>query len=143
MALIAMRTVIDISIDALMIAVGLSFVGVFMATQAREDQIVRGIRVASIAATGPTVRLREVRVVEHCSQPVRRAMAGLAGRREARRSVIRIGRGVVIRLVAAYASRVGDAVVAIDVALGAGDGCRVKARQRPPRGRVIELAVRP
>ena len=96
-----------------------------------------------IASGRPAVILREVRVVEHCSQPVRRAMAGLAGRWEARRGVIGIGRVVVVRLVATHASRVGDAVIAVDVALGAGDGCRVEACQRPPRGRMIELAVRP
>lgn len=70
-------------------------------------------------------------------------MAGLACRRKTRRGVIGIGRVVVVRLVAAYTSRVGDAVVAVDVALGAGDGCRVEACQRPPRGRVIEPSVDP
>ena len=143
MALVTMHAVVHVPVHTLMVPIGIGFVGVFMTTQAREDQIVLRIRMARVAGRGPTVRLREVGVVKHRSQPVRRAVARLARRRETRRRVIRVRRVVVVRLVAAHACRVGDAVVAVDVALCARDRCGVEARQRPSCRGVIELSVRP
>lgn len=143
MALVAVRTVVHVTVDALMVAVGVGLVRMLMAGETGEDQIILRVRVARIASRGPTMRLREISMVKHRSQPVRGAVAGLAGGREARRSVVRIRRAVVIGLVAAYARRVGKAVVAIDVALRAQRGGRVKSGQRPSCGRVIELAIGP
>ena len=128
MALVAVRTVVDVSVHALVSLVDLVLVGVFMATEARENQIIGRIRVAGIASTGATVRLREICVIEDGSQPVRGAVAGLAGGRETRRGVVRIGGVVVVGLVATDACRVGDAVVAVDVALRAGHGRGMEAR---------------
>ena len=143
MALVTMHAVVHVPVHTLMVAVGVGLVGMLMARQTREDQIVLRVRMARVAGRGPTVRLREVGVVKHRSQPVRRAVARLARRRETRRRVIRVRRVVVVRLVAAHACRVGDAVVAVDVALCARDRCGVEARQRPARGCVVELAICP
>ena len=143
MALVTMHAVVHVPVHTLMVPIGIGFVGVFMTTQAREDQIVLRIRMARVAGRGPSVRLREVSMVEHRSQPVCRAVARLAGGRESRRSVIRVRRVVVVGLVATDARRVGDAVVAIDMALRAQRGGGMEARQRPSCRGVIELSVRP
>ncbi len=120
MALVTVHAVVYIPVHALVMPVGIGLISMFMATQTRENQIVLRIRVARIARGRPAVCLREPRVVEGCTQPACRRVASLAGVREARRGVVRIRRVVVIRLVAAYASRIRDLVVAIDVALRAG-----------------------
>jgi len=143
MALVTVRAVIHVSVHTLMILVGLILVRVLMTTQTGEDQVVRRIRVARVAGTGAAMVLREVGVVEHRSQPARRAVAGLAGRRETRRRVSGIRRPVVIRLVAAHTGCVGDVVVAIDVALRACHRRSVEARQWPARRGVIKLACGP
>jgi len=143
MALVTVRAVIHISVHALVIAVGVRFVRVLMATETREDQVIRRIRVARVAGRGTAMRLREVGVVEHRSQPARRAVAGLTGGRETRRRVSGIRRPVVVGLVATDARRIRNVVVAVDVALRTSHRCSMETRQRPARRRVIELAVRP
>ena len=142
-ALITMHAVVHVPVHTLMVAVGVGLVGMLVARQTREDQIVLRVRMARVAGRGPTVRLREVSMVEHRSQPVCRAVARLAGGRESRRSVIRVRRVVVVGLVATDARRVGDAVVAIDMALRAQRRGGMEARQRPAGSCVIELPVRP
>jgi len=143
MALVTVRAVVNVPIHALVILVGLVLVRMLMATQAREHQIVLGIRVARVAGRRPAVRLREVRVIEHRAQPTGRAVARLAGGRETRCGVSRIRRVVVIRLVATDARCIRNVVVVIDVALRAGDRRSVETRQRPARSSVVELAICP
>ena len=62
----------------------------------------RGVRSAQSEARG--------RVVERRPQPVRGRMALIAGRRESGLRVVRIGRPVVIRLMALDAGRAGEAI---------------------------------
>ncbi len=117
MTLVAVRTVIHVPVHTLMVPVGIGFVGMFMATQAREDQIVLRIRMAGVACGRPAVCLREPCVVEGCTKPTRRRMATLASRREASCGVVRIRCVVEISLVATYARRVRNLVVTVNVAL--------------------------
>jgi len=85
---------------------------------------------------------REVRVIERGSGPCCGGVASRTGGRESRRSVIRIGRAVVIRLVAAHARGRQCRVVVIHVAIGAGHG-RVRPSQRERRRVVVERRSRP
>ena len=143
MALIAVRAVVDVSVHPLVSLVRLVLIGVLVTSEARENQIVLRIRVARVTGRGPAVRLREIRMVEHRAQPARRAVAGLARGREARRSVIGICRAVVVSLVATDARRIRNVVVVIDVTLRAGYRRSMETCQRPARRGVVELAVRP
>ncbi len=69
-----------------------------MASGAAEDRIVRGIRMAGRAyAIGTSMTCREPRVIECRSGPGGSGVAGLAGRRETCRGVIRIRRALVFR----------------------------------------------
>ena len=71
-------------------------------------------------------------------------MAGVAGLREVRRDVVRIGRVVEVRQVAGHAGGAGQAVVIADVAVGAQPRRdRVQTGQSEARGRVVERAVGP
>ena len=78
---------------------------------------------------------REVGVIESRSRPGGCGVAGCARRRETSRLVIRIGRAVVIRLMAAHTRDRQCRVVVVHVAIGAGHS-RVRPRQRE-RGRVV------
>ena len=83
-------------------------------------------------------------VIEHSIKPGVGVVTGLTRGGEVRGRVIRIGRTVVIRLVARVAIRIGDVVVAVDVAIRAGPWRHsVLAGQCPASLRVIELAVCP
>ncbi len=81
-------------------------------------------------------------MIEYRARPRGGAMAGFAGARESRGSVIGIRRSVIIRRVAVIAYGRREAVVVIEVALSAGDG-RVGAGQRKAGGRVIERRAGP
>jgi len=84
-----------------------------------------------------------LRVIKFTVRPLDGVVAQLAGGRETgvRHRTVRV---VVIGLVARNASRVGDVVVVIDVAVGAGPRWnRMRARQRETGLRVIELAIGP
>src|SRR5215475_9637184 len=83
-------------------------------------------------------------MVEGRVVPRRRAMALLAGLREATRYVVRIGRALKILQVAAHASRVrtGQVVVIVHVALRTLHR-RVRPGQREARGRMVEGRVVP
>ena len=109
-----------------------------MAVGALEHRVVARVRMTRGA---DTIRVpvigREVRVIESRSCPRRRGMASRARIRETRRRVIRIGRAVVIRLVAAHARRRQRGVVVIHVAVRAGHG-RVRPSQRERRRVVVE-----
>ena len=121
-----------------------------MAISALENRIVVRIRMArsahSIRAAMVDRELRVLRVIERRIQPVRRAMAVLARRREELRlrGMPRIGRVVVVGQVAVDARRAGQVVVIVDVAIGASPWRnRMGARQWESGLRVIELAIRP
>jgi len=81
-------------------------------------------------------------VIEICSCPVRRGVALVARLRDPCLSVIRVIGIVEVVEVAAYASGVLDAVVIVDVAGFATDGC-VHPSQGPTLGRVTEVDVSP
>ena len=89
-------------------------------------------------------RERRVVVVEGAIRPEHGVVADLAGGRESGGNVVhRRGRVVVIGLMARYAGGVGQLVIVVDVALRALRAGQVEASQRPTRGRVIKLAIRP
>jgi len=111
----------------------------FVARDTGKGRVVGGVDVA-IAAGHPASGMRsrvdgEPRVVEHRSQPGSRVVAGGAGRGKVRRLVIGIVRTQVVGLVTGIAVRWRALVLAIDVALLAGNG-----RVRPSQGE-LRLAV--
>ena len=110
--------------------------------------------VAIDVAVGAQPRRRGVRsgqwescggVIEFAVGPQHRVVAALARSREMCGDVVHGSRGrVVVVLVAADASRAGQVVVAIDVAIGArARRNRVRSRQREPGGIVIESRIQP
>lgn len=125
-AVVAIRAVVDVPVDAAMVGVGLRLL---MTVRACEDRIVVRIRMARGAhPIGSTVIRREPGVVEGGLHPIRRVVAGRAGCRKPCRNVIRIGGAVVIRLVARIAVRRNRRVVVVDVATRAGNRC-MRSRQ--------------
>ena len=147
MALIAIDAVVDVTLDALMVSVGLIR---RVAVRALEHGIVVRIRMASgadvvrLAVIGR--KLRVLRVIESGAGPCSGVVAVLAGRREELRlgGVARVGGVVVIGLVAADTRRRQRRVVVVDVAIGA-DARRncVRAGKRERRLVVIERGVGP
>ena len=129
MALVAVHTVVDISIDALVVLVRLRF---RVAIGALENRVVIRIRMARCAhPIRVAMRDRErrvLRVIERRVQPVRGAMTVLACRRKELRlrCMPRIRRVVVVGLVAADARRRQRGVIAVDMTV----------RARPRRNRV-------
>ena len=85
---------------------------------------------------------REVRVIERRACPRCRRMAGGAGVREPGGRVIRIGRSVVIGLVATHAGCRQRRVIVVHVATGACDR-GMRSGQRERRGVVIERRAGP
>jgi len=83
-------------------------------------------------------------VVKLRVHPVAGVVTLLAGLREVRSRVIRIGRSLEVLQVAGHTRRAGQVVVIVDVAVGAGTWRHgVQAREREPRAVVVELRVRP
>lgn len=107
----------------------------------REHCVIRWIRVAiSASCPPPSVRPRidwKPRVVERRAQPTRGCVARLARCREHCRNVVRIGRRLILRFVAAIAIGWSPRILTIDVATCARD-IHVRAREREPRVVVIE-----
>ena len=135
MALITISVVVDVIAHAVVLAICLRR-GV--AGRALKYRVIARIRVASRAnALRVSVGHREPCMVECCAAPCRRRVARLAGGRESGRDVIRIGRGLVNRLVAAVAIRRQARVVVIYVATAAGNR-RVRAGQSEACAAVIE-----
>lgn len=123
MALVAVHAVVDVPTDIGMIEIRSIIVAV--ATGALEHRVVTRVRMAgrANAVRIPVIHV-EIRMVERGSRPGGGGMARIAGCREAGRLVIRIGRPVVVRGVAAIASGRQCRVVVIHVALRAGHiGC--------------------
>jgi len=122
MALVAVHTVVDISIDALVVLVRLRF---RVAIGALENRVVIRIRMARCAHPIRVAMVdrerRVLRVIERRVQPVRGAMTVLACRREELRlpCMPRIRRVVVVGLVAADARRRQRGVVVVDMTVRA------------------------
>jgi len=114
-----------------------------VAISALEHRVVIRIRMARRTdAIRSAVIGREVSVIEGRPRPAGRCVAGLTGGREARRSMVRVGRALVISLMASVASGRQGRVVVVHVAEVAGHG-GVRARQREGRVVVIEAGARP
>ena len=139
MALIAIRTVVDIALHTLMLLVGLPL---GMANRAREDRVVRWVRVAVAAGVGAAVLHGEPGVIEGGVQPRLRVMAGLASRGEAYRFVIWVCGVVVVLLVARIAIRGKVLIVVVHMALVAWHAY-VSAGERPSVRTVVEFPVGP
>lgn len=140
MALVAIRTAIYVAANAAVVGVGL---GLGMTIRARKDRIVRGIRMASgTNSTGITVISWEPGVVERRSGPRCGGVTGLARGREAGRSVIRIGGGLVVGFMTREAVGRNRCVIVVHVTTGAGHG-GVLAGQRERRVVVIERRRNP
>lgn len=118
-----------------MLRIGL---GLGMATGASEQRIVGWVGVTGgTHAFRPAMIAREPGVVERCSLPRTGGMAGLAGGREVRSRVVRIGRGLVVGLVTGVAIRRNRRVIVVHMAAGTGHG-GVLAGKRKRRIAVIE-----
>ena len=82
-------------------------------------------------------------VIELAVRPQNRVVAAFAGCWETQSDMVdRCFRTVVVRLMATDARRRRDLVIAVDVTLEASHSY-MKTRERPTRGRMIELTVRP
>ncbi len=140
MTLVAIHAVVDVTIHALVVLVGLRLL---VAVGALEHRVVIWVRVTGGAnAIRPAMICREVRVIESRSRPRGCRVASLASRRKARGRVVRVGRAVVIRRMAAITGRGQRGVVVVHVATVAGH-CRVGAGQRERGVVVIEAGIRP
>lgn len=83
-------------------------------------------------------------VIEGRIRPCRRAVASIAGLREIRGYVVRIGRAVVVRQVARHTSRARQIVVVIHVTIRASARRnRMRSRQREAGVVVIKGRIRP
>lgn len=154
MALVAIHAVVHIPADIRMLEI--VCVPAAMALRALKHRVVARIRVAGRTySIRVTVIYVEPRVVEHGSGPCRGRMARIASGREASGFVVRIGRVVVIRLMAAHACGRQRRVVVVDVAHHASHGRRrmesskregrvvvIKYRTRPVRGAMADIASR-
>jgi len=150
MALIAIRAVIDIAADTLMVRVGLAL---SVTVRTLEHRVIVGIGMASRTdACGSAMVRREPGVVEGGSKPARRGVTGLAGRREACRYVIGIRSALIDAFVARVAIGRNAGVVVVDVTVGASHaGMRagqrewrvvvIKARWNPRCGGVADFAL--
>ena len=123
MALIAVVAVVHIPVNLRVLEVVRVIASV--APRALEDTVVVGIGVAGrahIARTAVACRERRVlRMVERCIQPAGGVVAVLArsGKELRLRRMARIGRGVVIILMASNAGGWQSRVIAVEVAIGA------------------------
>ena len=94
------------------------------------------------AKFGAVMRNPEPGVIECGARPGCRSVAGVAGRRETSRDVIRTGGGLIHRLVTTVAGGCGQAKISAHVTQSAGSG-RVYAGQRPTRFGVVKNGARP
>ena len=122
MARIAIRAVVNVVADALVLVVHVRLV-VLVACQAREHLEVRRIRMA-VCAGIPFSRVLagidgKLRVVKNGAEPRRRSVTRAARGREICGCVVRAGRILKIQFVARIASRRSAHVLPTDVATGA------------------------
>ena len=145
MALVTVRAAVDIPVYAAVVRVSLVLA---VANGAGKDRVVRGVGMARGANSSRIAVVGwEPRVVEARSRPRGCGVAGLAGGRETRRRVIRVGGGLVIRLVTGEAVGRNRCVVVVHVTTGAGHsgvlagqrerGVVMVERGRNPGGRVM------
>jgi len=148
MTLVTIDAVVHIPIDVRVAEI----IGIVaaMAARALEHRIVVGVRVArganSVGVAMIDRKTRVLRVVEGCACPRGGVVAVLACCREELRLslVTRIGRVVVIGLMATDAGRGQSGVVAVDVAFGAlPRRNRVRSRQREGGVVVVERRICP
>ena len=97
---------------------------------------------AVAAKFGAVMRNPEPGVIECGARPGCRSVAGVAGRRETSRDVIRTGGGLIHRLVTTVAGGCGQAKISAHVTQSAGSG-RVGAGQRKARLAVVEGGAQP
>jgi hypothetical protein len=103
-ALVTVHAAVYVSTNIRMFEIGC--VVISMASSALEDGIIARVRMASSAhAIRISVIRREVRVVEGGPCPRRGGVARGAGRGEAGGRMVRVGRPVIVRLMAAHAGR--------------------------------------
>jgi hypothetical protein len=120
MALVAVGAVVNVIPHTLMLRIRLAL---GMATRATKYRVVGWVGVTSRThAIRPAMVGREPSVVERCSLPRIGAVTGLAGRREIRCCVVRIGRGLIVGLVTGIAICRNRRVVIVHVTTGASDG---------------------
>ena len=92
----------------------------------------------------PSERKPGAGMVERGIHPVGGVMAGIARLREIRRDVIRVRRPLIVLQVAAHAGCAVQAVVIVDVAIGAGARRnRVQAGEREPGTVVVKRGIQP
>lgn len=139
-ALIAIDAVVDVTVHALMVLIGLRLL---VAVRALEHRVVVRVRVARRTNTvSTTVISREVSVIKGRASPGCGRVASCAGCREARRSMVRIGRALVILLMAPVAVGGQGRVVIVHVTVHARNG-GVRTGQRERCVVVIEAGVGP
>lgn len=115
-ALIAVLAVVHVAGNALVMLISRGF-GV--AVRALEHRKIRRIDMAGGAdPIGATVISREPRVVEGCSQPGSRVVAGLAGGWKSCADVVRVVRSLIVLLMTAITGRGQGGVVVVHVAVG-------------------------
>ncbi len=140
MALIAVRTIVNVSADSPVVRIRL---GLCVAARALEYRVVRRIRVARSAyPVGVAMGRRKPGVVEGRSCPSRSRMTRRAGRREPRSSVIGISRALVLGRMAGVAVGGSAREHVVDVTVGARD-VHVGTRQRKRRVAVVECCSSP
>lgn len=140
MTLVAVRAVVDVTRDTLVIRVGLRL---SVATGAREHRKIRRISMAGRThAIGTAVISRKPGMVERGAQPGSRGVAGLTAGGESCRGVAGIRRPLVVLLMTAIAGGRERGVVVVHMAVGARHGS-VGASQRKWRVVVIERGTRP
>ena len=149
MALVAVRAVVHVAIDPLMLLVGL---GLPMTDRAGKHGVVAGISMAVAARLCVPVLHGEPGVVERRSLPGIRGVAGQASRGESRGLVVRVCCVVVILFVTAITVGWQSRVIVVYMTVGAGH-FQVCAGQRefrfvvieggwnPRRGAVAQLAL--
>ena len=140
MALITINAVVDVILYTLMIRVRLAL---RVAIGAGKHRVVVRVGMAGGAdAIGSAVIRGEPCVIKDRAQPRSRVVARLARGREARRLMVGVGRAVVVRLMAAVASRRQSRVVVVHVALRTWDR-DVEARQWEGGQIVVERRLQP
>lgn len=100
---VAIRAVVDVAANALMLLIRLALA---MTVCTRKDGVVRWVSVTGRTnSVRPAVIRREPGVIERRALPRGSCMARVARRREACRGMVRIGRALVVLLVTAVTGR--------------------------------------
>lgn len=146
MALVTIWAVVNVATDPLMLLIGRALV-VRMTIRAGEYEEIIGIGVAITAGIPNSRHVRtrvdgEPGVIEGRTQPGCRVVAGLAGCRELRGHVIRIGGAQIILMMAPIAVRRQGGVVVVHMTAGARHR-RMESRERKAGVIVVERSRNP